>query len=119
MDLDAAGEQRRDQRGQRRAVALDRGFEFQALAGGHYRDAVTAEVAAENDRVAGLDAARRNRQIVLDDADAGRVDKDLVAFSAVDHLCVAGDEMYAGRVGRLPHRLDDPPQFFGRHALLR
>ena len=104
----------RDEAVEWRAVALDGAFEFEALALAHDRHAVVADVATENDLVAGTGTIGRDADVVLDDTDAGCGDEDLVAFAAVDDLGVAGDELYAGLGGRGTHGFDYPPQIVHR-----
>ena len=69
------------------------------LAHRHHGDAVPADVAAENYCVAIANLLRPDHHIVIDHADAGRVDEDTVTLSAIDYLCIAGDEIDTRRIG--------------------
>ena len=84
---------------------------LQPLADRHDRHAVPAEVAAQQDRVAGLDSGGRDFDALRHPADAGRVDENAVPLAAIDDLGVAGDDPHAGRPGGLGHR--------GHHAAER
>ena len=56
---------------------------------------------------------------VRDDADAGRVDEDAVAFAPIHDLRVAGHQLHAC-LGRRPlHRLHDAPQRLHRQAFFQ
>src|SRR5438046_8206093 len=66
--------------------------------------------------IAGTDAICRKADVMLDHADTGCGDEDLIAFAAVDDLGIAGDELYAGLSGGGAHGLDDPAQIINRQA---
>jgi hypothetical protein len=101
---------------ERRTVAFDGALEFQALSLAHDRHAMIADVAAEDDLVAAAGAICRYADVMLDHADTGCGDEDLVAFTAVDDLGIAGDELYAGLSGGSAHGLDDRAQIVDRQA---
>ena len=71
---------------------------------------MAAEVAVDEDGVAGLDALGRDFQGVLQDADAGGVDEQAVAFAFINDLGVAGDDLHAGLLRGLLHGGDDLPE---------
>ena len=66
---------------------------MQPFAHRHDRDAVPAEIAAEQHGVARLDATRRDLGLVLDYAESGGVDKQAVAFALVYDFRVAGHKL--------------------------
>ena len=113
----SGGEHGLDQFGQRGAIALQRALETEPLADRHDRHAVPAEVAAQQDRVAGLDPGGRDLDALRHPADAGGVDEDAVALAAIDDLRVAGDDPHAGRPGGLGHRSHDAAKRFHRQPL--
>ena len=57
--------------------------------------------------------------LVLDHADAGRVDEDAVALASVHDLGVAGDQLHPAAAAATLHRLDDPPQRLHRQAFFQ
>ena len=69
-----------------------------------------------------LSPARRSGGVdvhaVRNDADARRVDEDLIRLASVDHLGVTGDKLNAGCVGRLTHRPNDAPEILNRRSFL-
>src|SRR6266511_3952191 len=88
---------------ERRAVALNRALKRQPFALCHNRYAVTAQIAAQQNHVAGTHARRRNGKIVFDHADSGGIDEDSVAFALVHDLSVTGDKLDARLVGCATH----------------
>ena len=108
VDVRAGGEHRLDQAVERRGVAGDFGFEFEAFAHGHDGDAVHGDLAAEENFVAGPGARwGRCSTPSRDHADAGGVDEDSVGLAAIDDFGVAGDERDARGVGGFAHRVHD------------
>jgi hypothetical protein len=89
-----------------------------ALADGHDRHAVPADIAADQDGVARLNALGRDFLRVLKDADPGGVDEEAVAFAFIDDLGIAGDDLHAGLLRGLLHRGDDLPKGFHGQAFL-
>ncbi len=62
---------------------------------------------------------RRDIQAALNHADAGGRDKYLVAFAAIHHFRVAGDELHAGLFGRGAHGFDDATQVVSGQAFFK
>ncbi len=71
----------------------------QPLAGGQHRHAVVAEGAVDQHPVTGAGAAPVDLQVMLQHADAGGIDEQLVGLAARHHLGVAGDDLHAAAVG--------------------
>jgi len=69
-----------------------------------------AEVAAQEESVAGSHARRLERQPGGHDADPSRVHEHAVRLAPVDHLGVAGDQPYPDGRRRIAHRADDAAQ---------
>jgi hypothetical protein len=118
VDFDAGAEKLEDGFGESGGIAFNGALERQAFADGHDRHSVAAEVAVDQDGVAGLDALGRDFERVLDDAYPGGVDEEAVAFAFVHDLGVAGDDLHAGLLRCLLHRGDELPQGFHGQALL-
>ena len=78
---------------------------------------MTAEVAAEEDRIAGANGRRRDREGVFDEPDARGGDVEAVALAAFDDLGVAGDDGDAGGGGGGAHGGDDALQGIGGQTL--
>ena len=96
VDLDAGAQKLEDHIGHRGGIAFNRALEGQAFAHGHDRHAVPADIAADEDGVAGLHALGGDLLRVFEDADTGGVDEKAVAFALIDDLGVAGDDLHAG-----------------------
>ena len=65
---------------------------------------MTADVAVDQDDVAGPDVLRIDRRLVFDHAQPGRADVQTVALATIDDLGVAGEEADVLALGALAHR---------------
>ena len=117
VDLDAGVQQGHDGIAEWGAVAQDIAAKLQPLAHGHDRDTMPADVTAQEDGVARLDALRTYRQVVLNDADAGGVDEDAVGVTPVYHFGVAGDQLHVCLVCCQAHGLQHAPEGLHGQAL--
>ena len=104
---------------QRGGVGQQVSFDVQLTAGQHDRDAMVADRAGHDDRVARLGLRHPQRDVPLEDTHAGRVDVAAVGLAALDDLGVAGDDLHPGRGRRVPHRFGDPAQVGDRETLLQ
>ena len=112
-------DQPKDRSAERRTIALDRHLEAQVVPRRHHRDAVTADVAADQHRIVRAHRLRADRCWRDDGADAGGVDEHPVGLSAVHHLGVASDEAYAAGRGGVAHGREDATQQAQRQTLLQ
>ena len=79
--------------------------------------ASAADVAADEDGVAGLDALGRDTERVLQDANPGGIDKEAIALAFIHNLGIAGDDLDPGSLGGLLHGGGDFPQGLHRQPL--
>ena len=117
VELEAGGEEGLHGGNERGAVALDGAFEGEVRACRHNGHTVTAEVAAEEDRIAGANGSGRDREGVLNEPNARGGDVESVALAAFDDLGVAGDDGDAGGGRGLAHGGDDALEGFGGQTL--
>src|ERR1039458_2645279 len=105
-DIAGRGQDRSHQCVERRGVALDGAFEFEAPALGEDGDAVVAERSAEDHSVAGAGVGGRNIDPGGDHAEARRVDEDAVSAAPLDYFGVAGDDGHADILRGTRHGID-------------
>ena len=103
---------------QRRAVGDHGGAEVDALAHAHDRHAVFADVAGDDDVVAGACAFGSDVHSVGHQPDAGGVDEEPVRTALSDDLGVPGDDADARLCRGLAHRLGDGAEDLDLQALL-
>src|ERR1700757_1534627 len=96
------------------AVALDGGFEFQALALGEDSDAMIAECTAEDNFVAGPGLIATEPPTVRNEADTGGINQESVPLALFDDLGVAADDLDTSRTGGLLHGIDNTLQLVER-----
>ena len=111
-------QERIDERGEVGGVGLDVGLDVELPSGEHDRDAVVADGARNEHRVARPGGAGPEGQRALDHAHAGGVDVAAVGEALLDHLGVAGDDLHTGRPGRRRHRGGDRLEVGDGKALL-
>ena len=78
-------------------------IEFKPFTLGHDRDAVIAQIAGEQDVIAGASTGGGQIQAFGNQTDTRRVDEDAVAFAVLNHLGVASDDFDSGGFGGAPH----------------
>ena len=93
--------------GQRSAVGSDVRFDLEFVALEQDGAAVAANVAGDDDAVAGLCAGAAHVHVVRDDADAGGRDEHAVDLAFAGYLGVACDDLHADLLAGLRHALDD------------
>ena len=82
-------------------VGADVGLDVELAAGQHDGDAVVADRAGHDDGVARLGLGHAEAHVPLDEPDARGVDVAAVGLALLHHLGVAGDDVHAGRGGRV------------------
>ena len=102
---------------QRGRVGLDLRGQCETFAAGENRHAMVADRAVDEDFIARPGGVAADLQVVLNDADAGGVDEELVPLAARNDLGVAGDDGDRGCLRRMRHRFEDPFQIEDRQPL--
>ncbi len=97
---------------QRSAIRENRRVKFQTFADAHNRNAVQTDFAGNDDDIARLRQIRRDIYSFGNNADAARVNKNAVAFAALDNFRVAGHDAHICNERGAAHRIDNSAEIF-------
>ena len=114
MDFKACVEQRLHGFPHGGAVTGQGRLKLQAFPRRHHGDPVAPQIPVDQECVARFHPSGADGNGMGESADSGGVDKEPVAFAAVDDFGVARDQLHSGPVRRLAHGVQDPPE--GAHG---